>query len=69
MFTSGKGPACRFFNVENVRGARLTPGSGRASGGGHAPQSSILPGESHGQGSLAGYSPYGCKESDMTKGT
>ena len=27
---------------------------------------SILPGESHGQGSLAGYSPWGCKESDTT---
>ena len=25
------------------------------------------PGESHGQGSLAGYSPWGCKELDMTK--
>ena len=27
----------------------------------------ILPGESHGQKSLAGYSPQGCKESDTTK--
>ena len=26
----------------------------------------FLPGESHGQRSLAGYSPYGCKESDKT---
>ena len=26
----------------------------------------ILSGESHGQGSLAGYSPWGCKESDTT---
>ena len=26
-----------------------------------------LPGESHGQRSLAGYSPWGCKESDMTE--
>ena len=26
----------------------------------------FLPGEFHGQGSLAGYSPWGCKESDMT---
>jgi len=26
----------------------------------------FLPGESHGQGSLAGYSPWGCKESDTT---
>ena len=28
-------------------------------------QSSILPEESHGQRSLAGYSPWVCKESDM----
>ena len=27
---------------------------------------SILPGKSHGQGSLVGYSPWGGKESDMT---
>ena len=29
----------------------------------------FLPGESHGQRSLAGYSPKGCKESDMTQVT
>ena len=29
----------------------------------------FLPGESHGQGSLAGYSPWGLKESDMTEAT
>ena len=27
----------------------------------------FLPGEFHGQGSLAGYSPWHCKESDMTE--
>ena len=27
----------------------------------------LLPGESHGQKSLAGHSPWGCKESDMTE--
>ena len=26
-----------------------------------------LPGESHGQRSLVGYSPWGCKELDMTE--
>ena len=31
---------------------------------GMATHSSILPGESHGQRSLAGYSPWGCKESE-----
>ena len=29
----------------------------------------FLPGKSHGQRSLAGYSPWGCKESDMTEVT
>ena len=29
----------------------------------------FLPGESHGQGSLAGYSPCGLKESDTTEAT
>jgi len=31
------------------------------------PTSIFLPGESHGQRSLAGYSPWGPKELDMTK--
>ena len=29
----------------------------------------FLPGESHGQRSLGGYSPWGCKDSDMTEAT
>ena len=32
-----------------------------------APTPVFLPEESHGQGSLAGYSPWGCKELDMTE--
>ena len=32
-----------------------------------ATHSSILAGESHGQGRLVGYSPWGRKESDMTE--
>ena len=32
-----------------------------------ATHSHILPGEFHGQRSLVGYSPWGCKESDMTE--
>ena len=36
---------------------------------GMATYSSILPGESHGQRSLAGYSPLGCKELDTTEAT
>ena len=34
---------------------------------GMATHSSILAGESHGQRSLEGYSPWGCKESDTTE--
>ena len=33
------------------------------------PTPEFLPGESHGQRSLAGYSPQGCKESDTTEET
>ena len=34
-----------------------------------ATHSSFLPGETQGQRSLAGYSPWGCKESDATEAT
>jgi len=34
-----------------------------------ATHSSILPGESHGQRNLVGYSPWGHKESDITEVT
>ena len=44
---------------------RFNPWSGRSPGGGHGNSKPVsLPGESHGQRSLAGYSPCGCKESD-----
>ena len=33
------------------------------------PAPAFLPGKSHGQRSLAGYSPWGCKELDMTEHT
>ena len=33
------------------------------------PTPAFLPGEFHGQRSLVGYSPWGCKESDMTETT
>ena len=38
------------------------PESGRSPGGGHG--NLFLPGESHGQRSLVGYSPWGHKDSD-----
>ena len=37
----------------DVRDARSIPGSGRSHGGGHGNHSIFLPGESHGQRSLA----------------
>ena len=43
------------------------PGLGRSPGGGSGDSLVFLPGESHGQRSLAGYSPRGCKESDTTE--
>ena len=45
-------------------------GQGKSPGGGNCnPLSVFLPGESHGQRSLAGYSPWGRKESDVTDAT
>ena len=42
----------------DVRDVGSIPGSGRSPGGGHRqPSPLFLPGESHGQRSLAGYSP------------
>ena len=58
---SGKEPA------DNAGDAGLITGSGRSPGKGKwQPAAVFLPGESHGQRSLAGYSPWGCKELDMT---
>ena len=46
-------------------------GLGKSPGEGHCnlPTSVFLPGESHGQSSLAGYGPKGCKASDITEVT
>ena len=45
----------------------LILGLGRSPGGGNGSTPVFLPGESHRQRSLAGYSPQGCKESDTTE--
>ena len=57
-------------NVEDTRDAGSIPGSGRSSGegNGNPPQYSCLA-NSMGKRSLAGYSPGGRKESDMTMHT
>ena len=52
----------------NAGDAGLIPGSGRSPGGGHGNplQYSCLE-NPHGQRSLAGYSPQGCKEPETTE--
>ena len=54
-------------STSNARDLGLIPGLGRSPGGGHdkAFQYSCLE-NPQGQRSLAGYSPWGCKELDMT---
>ena len=56
-------------NAGDGRDAGSIPGLGGSLQEGAASHSVSLPGESHGQGSLVGYSPYGHKESDMTEET
>ena len=53
----------------DIRGVGLIPGLGRSPGGHGNPCQYSCPGESHGQRSLVGYSPWGHKESDMTEAT
>ena len=54
-------------SVCNSGDTSLIPGSRRSPGGGKwQPTPAFLPGKSHGQRSLVGYSPWGHKESDMT---
>ena len=50
----------------NVGDTGPIPGLGRSPGGGQLTPV-FLPGESGGQRSLAGYSPWGCKELEMTE--
>ena len=47
----------------------LIPGSGRFPGREHGNPPVFLPGESPGQRSLVGYSPWGCNKPDTTKMT
>ena len=53
-------------NSRDIREASLIPESGRSPGREMATCSSTLAGESHGQRSLVGYSPWGHKQSGMT---
>ena len=56
-------------NSGNTRDVGFIPGSGRSPGVGNGnPLTPVfLPGELHGQRSLAGYSPWGRKELDTTE--
>ena len=60
--SDGKEPACNAEDLGSI------PGLGRSLGGGHGNplQYSCLE-NPHGQSSLEGYSPWSCKESDMTE--
>ena len=56
--------------AQDIKDTGSIPGSGRSPGGGHGiPTPAFLPGQSHGQRSLVGYSPWGLKESGMTEAT
>ena len=52
--------------AEDIRDTGSTPRSGRSQEEKCQPTPVFLPGESHGQRRLVGYSPLGHKESDMT---
>ena len=54
-------------NAGDARDLGSIPGLGRSPGGGHGNPLVFLPGESHGQRILVGYSPQSRKELDMTE--
>ena len=56
-------------NAGDIRDIGSNPGLGRSPRGHDNPRPLFLPGDPHGQRSLVGYSPWGHKESDMTKAT
>ena len=69
MWLSGKEPT---FSAGDTGGLGSIPRLGRSPGKGNGnplQYSCFLPGESHEQRSLVGYSPWGRKESDKTEAT
>ena len=54
-----KNPPANAGNVGLIPGSRISPGEGK-----WQPTAVFLPGKSHGQRSLAGYTPWGHQESD-----
>ena len=62
---SGKESACQYMRPKSCK---FSPWNGKTPWRtAWQPTRVFLPGESHGQRSLAGYSPYGYKESGMTE--
>ena len=60
--SNGKESTCNVGDLGSI------PGLGRSPGGGHGdPLKYSCLENPHGQRSLAGYSPWGCKESDRTE--
>ena len=56
--SDGKGAICDAGNLGSIPGSGRSPGESK-----WQPTPVFLPGESHGQRSLVGYSPWGRKES------
>ena len=54
-------------NAGDTIGVGSVPGSGRSLGQEMQPTPVFWPGKFHGQRHPLGYSPWGCKESDMTE--
>jgi len=54
-------------NAGDARDSGSVPGSGRSPGEGHGFTPVFLPEELHRQRRLAGYRPWGCKESDVAE--
>ena len=58
--SDGKESACNAGDPVSIPGLGSSPREGNGN-------PAFLPGEFYGQRSLAGYSPWGCKELDMTE--
>ena len=56
--SDGKESAYNAGDLGSIPGSRRSPGEGNGN------QLQFLPGERHGQRSLVGYSPWGCKDLD-----
>ena len=60
--SDGKASARNAGHLGSIPGLGRSPGEGNGN-----PLQALLPGKTHGQRSLIGYSPWGCKELDTTE--